>query len=173
MPVKKLKAFLDDNHIKYVSIVHSSAFTSQEIAASAHISGKEFAKTVMIKINGEMAMAVLPATTLIDFESLKQIFGTKNVMKASESEFKNRFPDCEIGAMPPFGNLYGMEVYVAEPLTKDKEIAFNAGTHTELIRLSYADYERLVKPRVFKFSWKIVSFPNDPMDQWEENYGHN
>ncbi len=170
MPVKKLKAFLDATNVRYLTISHSSAYTSQEVAASAHVSGKEFAKTVMIKIDGEMAMAVLPASYHIDFESLKEIFGTKNVAMASESEFKNRFPDCEIGAMPPFGNLYGMAVYVADSLTRNKEIAFNAGTHTEVIRLSYADYERLVKPRVFKFSWRTVSFPSDPSDRWGEDY---
>ncbi|MDO9615086.1 MAG: YbaK/EbsC family protein, partial [Bacteroidota bacterium] len=91
----------------------------------------------------------------------------------NEAEFKDRFPDCEIGAMPPFGNLYGMVVYVADSLAEHKEIAFNAGTHTELIKLSYADYKRLVKPRVFKFSWKTVSFPGDPMERWEEDYSGN
>lgn len=173
MPVKKLKAYLDDANVKYLTISHSSAFTSQDIAASAHVSGKEFAKTVMIKIDGEMAMAVLPASYHIDFDSLRRVFGTKNVTQATEPEFKDRFPDCEVGAMPPFGNLYGMDVYVAEPMANNKEIAFNAGSHTELIRLSYADYERLVKPRILKFSWKTVSFPRDPMERWNEDYRHN
>jgi Ala-tRNA(Pro) deacylase len=173
MPVKKLKAFLDEANIKYVTVSHSMAFTSQDIAASAHVSGKEFAKTVMIKVDGHMAMAVLPASYHIDFDTLRKIFGTKFVTLASEPEFKDHFPDCELGAMPPFGNLYGMEVYVAEALTKNKEIAFNAGTHTELIRLSYADYERLVKPRVLMFSWKTVSLPSDPSERWDEDYRHN
>jgi len=173
MPVKKLKAFLDETNVKYLTIRHSSAYTSQEIAASAHVSGKEFAKTVMIKIDGEMAMAILPASYKIDFESLKGVFGTKNVTLASETEFKDRFTDCELGAMPPFGNLYGMAVYVAESLTKNKEIAFNAGTHTEIIRLNFADYQRLVKPRIFQFSWKAVSFPGDPMERWDEDYRGN
>ena len=168
MPVKKLIHFLDDNQVKYITIRHSSAFTTQEIAAKAHISGKELAKTVMIKIQGKMAMAVLPASFIIDFESLKKIFGTSNVMLATENEFKNRFPDCELGAMPPFGNLYDMEVFVAETLTGEKEIAFNAGSHVELIKLSYKDYQRLVKPRIFKFSWKSVSLPGDPSERWEE-----
>lgn len=170
MPVKKLKSFLDENNVKYVTIRHSSAYTTQEIAASAHISGKELAKTVMIKIDGKMAMAVLPATYHVDFDNLMEIFGTRNVILATEPEFKFRFPDCELGAMPPFGNLYNMEVYVAESLTEDKEIAFNAGSHTELIKLNYVDYESLVQPRVFKFSRKIVSFPNDPEERWVEDY---
>ena len=173
MPVKKLKAFLDESNVKYLTIIHSSAFTSQDIAASAHVSGKEFAKTVMIKINGEMAMAVLPASYHIDFDSLREIFGPKNVTLATEPEFKDLFPDCELGAMPPFGNLYGMAVYVADTLTKNQEIAFNAGSHTELIRLSFADYERLVKPRIFNFSWRTMSFPGDPMDRWDEDYRRN
>lgn len=169
MPVKKLIEFLDENNVRYITIRHSTAFTSQEIAAKAHISGNKLAKTVMIKIDGKMAMAVLPASNDIDFDSLKAIFGTRNVLLATEPEFKNRFPDCEVGAMPPFGNLYGMEVYAAESLTQDKEIAFNAGSHTELIRLSYADYERLVKPRIFRFSLKTVSFPGDPSERWQDN----
>lgn len=168
MPVKKLKSFLDENGVKYVSIIHSSAYTSQEIAASAHISGKEMAKTVMIQIDGEMAMAVLPATYQVDFDTLRKALGTKNVALATEAEFKDRFPDCDVGAMPPFGNLYGMDVYVAQSLTSDKEIAFNAGSHTELIKMDFVDYERLVNPRVLKFSWKTVSLPGDPRERWEE-----
>lgn len=173
MPVKKLKSYLDQANIKYLTINHSSAFTSQDIAAMAHVSGREFAKTVMIKINGKMAMAILPASYHIDFDELRKVFGTKNVTLATEPEFKGLFQDCELGAMPPFGNLYDMEVYVAESLTKNKEIAFNAGNHTEIIRLSYADYERLVKPRVFKFSWKTYSIPHDPLERWDEDYRGN
>lgn len=152
MPVRKLREFLDMNKIKYVAIGHSPAFTAQQIAASAHIPGKELAKTVMIKIDSRMAMAVLPASHKVDFEMLKGIVGTENVELATEREFKDLFPECEIGAMPPFGNLYGMDVYVAESLTDDDEIAFNAGSHTELIKMTYDDFEKLVKPRVVAFS---------------------
>ncbi|HAH26104.1 MAG TPA: deacylase [Prolixibacteraceae bacterium] len=173
MPVRKLKAYLDEANIRYLTIGHSSAYTSQEIAASAHVSGKEFAKTVMIKIDGELAMAVLPASCFIDFESIKKIFETKDVALATESEFKDRFPDCEIGAMPPFGNLYGLPVYVADSLAEYKDIAFNAGTHTEVMILNYMDYKRIVKPRVFKFSWKTASFPTDPLERWLEDYRGN
>lgn len=152
MPVKKLKDFLDSNNIKYLTISHSRAFTAQQIAASAHIPGKELAKTVMVKIDGKMAMAVLPASYRVDFDLLKETVGANSIELASEQEFEDMFPECEIGAMPPFGNLYGMEVFVAENLAKDEEIAFNAGSHTELIRLVYKDFERLVKPKVVKFS---------------------
>ncbi|MDX8339487.1 YbaK/EbsC family protein [Draconibacterium sp. IB214405] len=166
MPVKKLKAFLDENQVKYVVIRHSSAYTSQEIAAKSHVSGKEFAKTVIVKVDGKMAMAVLPASYQVDFDLLKEIFGSSHVDLAKEAEFQRFFPDCEIGAMPPFGNLYDMEVFVAETLAEDEEIAFNAGSHTEMIKMNYADFERLVEPRVFKFSWKMVSMPGDPSERW-------
>jgi Ala-tRNA(Pro) deacylase len=147
MPVKKLKDFLDRNNIKYVSIKHSQVFTAQEIAASAHISGKALAKTVMVKIDGKMAMAVLPATDKVDFDQLKKVGGAEKVELASEDEFRDMFPECETGAMPPFGNLYGTDVYADEKLTRDEIIAFNAGSHTELIQLPYNDFERLVKPK--------------------------
>lgn len=173
MPARKLKAYLDEANIRYLTIGHSSAYTSQEIAALAHVSGKEFAKTVMIKIDGELAMAVLPASSLIDFESIKAVFKTRNVTLASEVEFKDCFPDCELGAMPPFGNLYGVSVYVADSLAEHKDIAFSAGTHTEVIILDYSDYRRIVKPHVFNFSWKTASFPTDSLERWLEDYRGN
>lgn len=152
MPVKRLKDFLDHQNVKYVTVSHSLAYTAQEIAAYAQIPGKELAKTVMVKIDGRMAMAVLPASYRVDFELLKHATGAVSVELASEQEFKHLFPECDVGAMPPFGNLYDVEVYVAEKLSEDDEIAFNAGSHTELIRLAYKDFERLVKPQVLRFS---------------------
>jgi len=152
MPVRKLKEFFDNQNIKYVTISHSAAYTAQEIAASAHIPGKELAKTVMVKIDGKMAMAVLPASYNVDFDLFKKVAGTSKVELAAEKEFKDMFPGCDVGAMPPFGNLYGMDVFVAESLAEDEEIAFNAGSHAELIRLAYKDFERLAKPKVGRFS---------------------
>ena len=152
MPIKKLKDFLDDNHIEYITIRHSLAFNAQRIAATTHIPGKELAKTVMVKLDGRMAMAVLPASYLINLSLLKETTGARKVELANEMEFKHLFPECEIGAMPPFGNLYDMEVYVAESLAEDEEIAFNSGTHVELIRMAYNDFERLVQPVVLRFS---------------------
>lgn len=154
MPAKKVAQFLDSHKVKYVAIKHSAAYTAQEIAASAHIPGKELAKTVMVKIDGKMAMAVLPASYRVDFERLKGLAGARKVELASEQEFRDMFPESEVGAMPPFGNLYGMDVYVAKPLPEDEEIAFNAGSHTELIRLHYADFQRLVEPTVGDFAEK-------------------
>ena len=146
MPDTRLKTFLDKEHVKYVSIGHSPAFTAQEVAATAHIPGKELAKTVIVKVDGELAMVVLPASEKIRMELLRKTLGAQKVELADEDEFKKAFPDCETGAMPPFGNLYGMNVFVSQALREDDEIAFNAGSHSELIRLPYADYERLVHP---------------------------
>lgn len=152
MPLLKLRKFLDSHRIMYVLIIHSPAYTAQQIAASAHIPGKELAKTVMIKTDGKIAMAVLPASSKVDFDLLQKTAGVDKVELADEGEFKGLFPECETGAMPPFGNLYEMEVFVAEVLTEDEEIVFNAGSHTELIRLAYKDFERLVKPKVGRFT---------------------
>lgn len=154
MPSTKLKEFLDRHNTKYEVISHSLAYTAQEIAASAHIPGKKLAKTVIVKIDNRIAMAVLPASYRVDLELLKKAIGASKVELAREEEFKSMFPDCEVGAMPPFGNLYNMEVLVAESLAEEGEIAFNAGFHTELIRLAYKDYARLAKPKVKKFSFK-------------------
>lgn len=153
----KLTQFLDEHHAKYVTISHSRAYTAQEIAAAVHISGKELAKSVIVKINGDFMMAVLPATCKLKFDSLKNAIGKETARLASEDEFKSLFPDCEIGAMPPFGNLYSIPVYIAESLEEDAEIAFNAGTHTEVIRMTMSDYKRIVNPKILKVSEYIRS----------------
>ena len=153
MPAKQLKDYLDREQIKYTTIRHSQAFTAQEIAHSVHISGKDIAKTVIVKVDGELAMVVLPASDQVVFAFLKEITGATDVELATEREFKDRFPDCEVGAMPPFGNLFDMDVYVSETLSENDEIAFNAGSHTELIRMSYTDYERLVRPKIVRLSY--------------------
>jgi Ala-tRNA(Pro) deacylase len=155
MPIQKLKRFLDENGIKYVSIQHSAAYTAQEVAALAHIPGELMAKTVMVKIDGQMAMAVIPASHQIDFEQLRAAAGAGAVELAAEDEFKGFFPTCDVGAMPPFGNLYDMPVYCANALSEDLEIAFSAGSHSELIRLAYADYEQLVQPEIATFSKRV------------------
>lgn len=153
MPVKRLKEFLDGERIKYVSIQHSPAYTAQEIAASAHVRGRELAKTVMVTLDGKMAMAVVPASRKVGFDSLREAAGAENVQLASEQAFRDMFPGCEVGAMPPFGNLYDLDVYVSKLLADGEEIAFNAGSHTELIRLAYQDFERLVKPKTARIAY--------------------
>lgn len=148
MPVKKLKEFLDSHKVKYVAMTHSPAFTSQEIAAAAHVSGKQLAKTVIVKMDGQFAMIVIPANDQVNFAKLKAATGSKAIDLASESEFKDKFSECEVGAMPPFGNLYDMPVFVSNQLSQQGHILFNAGSHSELMQLAFGDFERLVKPKV-------------------------
>jgi Ala-tRNA(Pro) deacylase len=148
MPVRKLKEFLDTQKTKYVVISHSPAYTAMEVAQSAHIPGKDLAKVVMVMLDGRMCMAVMPAIRKLDLERLRQAAEVSEARLATEDEFRKLFPECETGAMPPFGNLYGMEVYVASQLAEDEEIGFNAGSHTEVIKLRYADYAKLVGPKV-------------------------
>ena len=152
MPAKRLREFLNSHNVAYTTMPHAVAYTTKEIAALTHISNKELAKTVIVKVDGAMAMAVLPASYDVDLSALRAGIGARSMTLAKESEFKDQFPECDIGAMPPFGNLYGMAVYVDESLTKAKDIAFNAGTHDELVQVSYADFAQLVKPTVLKFS---------------------
>ncbi|SHG63794.1 Ala-tRNA(Pro) deacylase [Fodinibius roseus] len=148
MPLKKLTDYLDEKGKKYVVIKHSPAFTAQEVAASAHIPGKEMVKTVIVKADGAMKMVVLPSTYDVDFDAVKEATGAGEVALASEEEFEEIFPDCELGAMPPFGSFYDLDTLVAESLTDDEVIAFNAGTHKELVRMNYSDYEELVNPEI-------------------------
>ena len=148
MPLSMLREFLDRNQIKYLVISHSVAYTAQGIAALTHTPGKELAKTVMVMVDGKLAMAVVPASYRVDLFKLKRYLGASTVELASENEFRDRFPDCETGSMPPFGNLYGMDVFADERLAEDKEIAFNAGSHRELVRMTYNDFRDLVKPVV-------------------------
>jgi Ala-tRNA(Pro) deacylase len=156
MPVQKLKEFLDNQKVKYLAISHSAAYTAQEIAASAHVSGYELAKTVIVRLDGKLAMAILPASYKVDLNALKEAARAQQVELAGEQEFRSQFPECELGAMPPFGNLYDMPVYVDQSLTKDDVIAFNAGSHMELIKVSYQDFERLARPTVLKFAARQV-----------------
>jgi len=152
MPLERLKSFLDGNGVKYVMVKHSPAYTAQELAALSHVPGREWAKTVMVKLDGKVAMAVVPASSRVVFDLLKGASGAKLAELAGEQEFKDLCPGCELGAMPPFGNLFGMDVYVDAQLAEDVEIAFNAGSHTEMVRLPFADFQRLVKPKVVKLS---------------------
>jgi Ala-tRNA(Pro) deacylase len=154
MAANKLKEFLDENKVRYITVSHSPAYTTQEIAAKAHLPGKEIAKTVLIKIDGKLAMAVLPGSFKINFEELKRAIGSDKVRLADEHEFIDKFPDCEVGAMPPFGNLYGVDVFVANNLAENEEIAFNACSHSQLIKMAYADYEKLVKPVRLEFAFQ-------------------
>ncbi|MBS0357899.1 MAG: YbaK/EbsC family protein [Proteobacteria bacterium] len=148
MALQRLTEYLGNHQVRYSTISHTAAYTSQQIAATAHIPGKMLAKTVIVKLDGKLAMVVIPAHRRIDLKWLRESTGHRQAEIAREYEFAGNFPGCETGAMPPFGNLYGMDVYVDEELTHDKNIAFNAGTHSELIQMAYSDFEHLVKPRL-------------------------
>jgi Ala-tRNA(Pro) deacylase len=152
MPLDALRSFLDSNAVKYVTVKHSPAYTAQELAALSHVPGKDWAKTVMVKLDGKMAMAVVPASGRVIFDLLREASSAKEAELATEREFTDLCPGCEVGAMPPFGNLFGMAVYVDEALAEDAEIAFNAGTHTEMMRLPFSDFARLVKPKVVRLT---------------------
>lgn len=157
MPVQRLKEFLDKNNIKYVVISHSRAFTAAAIGAITHIPGKEIAKTVMVKLDGKLAMVVVPGSRSIDLNALKAAAPAKTAMIVPEPEFSDSFPDCEVGAMPPFGVLYDLPVYADEMLAKDEEIAFNAGSHRELVRMGFRDWERLVRPKMMMIVRKTAA----------------
>ena len=151
----KLKKYLEQNNAPYEVILHEEAYTSQELAQALHTPGNEFAKVVVVKANGTYRLAVLPASRRIDLEALKKAWNTGAVALASEQEIKDLFPEAEIGAMPPFGNLYNIEVWVDASLTRDEYITFNAGTHYNAVRMRYRDFERIGRPRVDCFSVHI------------------
>jgi Ala-tRNA(Pro) deacylase len=150
--LEKLKAYLDEKEVKYSTITHPQAYTAQGLAQAMHVPGREFAKSVLIKIDGKCALAVLPAVLNIDFNKIKHALGTDNVELANEDDIERCFPGCELGAMPPLGNLYDLPVFVARDLRDDEEIIFNAGSHVEAIRMNYADFEKLVQPVVCEFT---------------------
>jgi Ala-tRNA(Pro) deacylase len=152
MALTALTQYLDQHEIPYSIITHSPAYTAQGIAGLTHISGKELAKTVIVKLDEKLVMAVLPANFHVDLAALKRTLKAKTAEIASEEEFRNRFAECETGAMPPFGNFYGLPVFADENLARDKEIAFNAGTHRELIRMTWDDFQRLAQPMILRFA---------------------
>lgn len=153
MACEKLLEYLDEHGIRYEKITHPQAYSAQETADRARVPGRQFAKTVMIRLDGVMAMAVLPAPEKVNFTLLQQAAGAETISLATEPDFHAIFPDCDLGAMPPFGNIYDLEVYVSGSMSDAGRIVFPAGTHTELLSLSYADFERLVQPKVARFTF--------------------
>jgi Ala-tRNA(Pro) deacylase len=154
MPCDKLLAYLDESGVDYEMTTHPHAYAARETAVKAGVPGRAFAKTVMVKLDGLMAMAVVPAEHKVNFTLLRELAGARTISLALEDEFEERFPDCELGAMPPFGNLYGMPVYMADQLGDSAEITFNAGTHTEAITMGYRDFADLVRPSVARFTFR-------------------
>ena len=144
----RLLEYLEQNKVWFVPMSHPRAYPAQEIAAAQHVPGREMAKTIILRVDQDFAMVVIPATQRIDLQILKKELPYKEIAFATEYEFAWLFPDSEVGAMPPFGNLYNLPVFVDWTLSEDKEIVFNAGTHANPIRMKYADFEALVKPKI-------------------------
>ncbi len=154
LPLKQITSLLDEKEIKYTIISHSPAFTAQEIAALSFISGKELAKTLILSLNGDLVMAVLPADKRLNLHGLKKKLGVDDIRLATESEFHNIFPECKTGAMPPFGHLYNLKTIVSKDFENQKFIAFNAGNHRQLIRMKFAKYKQLVTPQILDIAIK-------------------
>ncbi|WP_345293758.1 YbaK/EbsC family protein [Luteimonas vadosa] len=144
----RLHHFLNERHADYARVSHARAITAQDTAEAAHVGAQSFAKTVMLKVDGKLAMLVMPAAYRVNLVRLSRALGGAEVELAEESEFTDAFPDCEVGAMPPFGHLYEMPMYVDSRLAEQPEIVFNAGSHTDAVRMAYVDFERLAAPEL-------------------------
>ncbi len=149
--VERLRRFLEEHGVVYEVAVHPERYTAQEVAAASHVSGKAVAKVVIVKAGGAFAMTVLPAACRMGLLRVRDLLGDPGAVIASESEFRGLFPDCEAGAMPPFGNLYGIPVYVDDELAARERITFEGGNHHEVVTMQYADFARLVQPRQAEF----------------------
>ncbi len=154
MAVNALRDFLDDHDVRYLSIDHSPAYTAREVASSAFVPRREFAKSVIVDADGKEVMVVVPASRHVDLDAVASAIGADTARLATEQEFKSRFPDCEVGAMPPFGNLYAMPVYMDEMVREVDDICFNAGSHVQVLRMECEDYVALAKPVIGHFSVK-------------------
>ncbi|MBA3816156.1 MAG: YbaK/EbsC family protein [Parachlamydiaceae bacterium] len=164
----KVKDYLESKQVSYQLLEHEPAFTAQEIADAQHLPGRIVIKTVIVCADGQFVMCVLPAVHRIDFGKLKDILGVSDVHLAEESEVSALFTDCEVGAEPPFGEAYGLKVYADKILEENEEIAFNAGTHTDMLRIKYRDFVRLVQPIVANFG---VHVARTEEENWREAGG--
>ncbi len=148
----RLEKYFHENHVPFESMTHPEAYSAQAVAQAQHVSGHQVAKTVMVLCDGQLVMLVLPASYSVSLDKATGVLDSKSVHFARETEFRHLFPDCEVGAMPPFGNLYDIPVYVDRSLTAGRDIVFRAGTHQDTMRSAYADYARLAKPTVAHFA---------------------
>ena len=149
---RRIRDYLDSQKAPYEWLPHPQAFTAQEVAHSLHVSGKRLAKTVILDADGRLVMAVLPASHRLIMPELKAALEVRRLEMLPESELAKIFPDCDLGAIPPFGNLYGIEVWVDRTVEESGELVFTAGTHVDAVRMKYSDYAELVKPHVGRFS---------------------
>lgn len=145
---QQIRKFLENHHVKYSVINHPTAYTASQIAQSAHIPGRQLAKVVVVKIDDKLAIVTLPAHTHLDIDNIKKISCGKKVKLAREHEFNTEFPGCEVGAMPPFGELYDMDVYFADSLTQQDWLAFNGGTHSDLLKIDCKELLKLIHPKL-------------------------
>jgi Ala-tRNA(Pro) deacylase len=158
MPVsQRLTMYLERNGVRYVAILHGKSGTAAEVAASLDLLAREVAKVVVVDVEGEYVMLVLPASRRVDFGKIADLFDGRQARLVPEAELRELFPDCEVGGMPPFGNLYGLEVLCDASLAEDEEIAFNAGSTTWAIRMSFADFQRLARPTIAVFAMRLVA----------------
>jgi Ala-tRNA(Pro) deacylase len=152
---ERMEEYLRQNGVAFEVETHAQAFTMQEVAAALHVSGNQVAKVVIVCADDDKVMAVLPAPYRLNVELLRDLIGAKRVRLAKEEEFSDLFPDCATGAMPPFGNLYGVPVYADGSMAEEPDMVFRIGTHRETMKIAYADFFRLVKPVVGDFSWQM------------------
>jgi Ala-tRNA(Pro) deacylase len=147
----RLRNLLEQNGIAFQVLPHDPAFTAQQLAARIHVPGRVFVKAVVVQLDDHYAIAAVPAHRLVDEKALARVAGAKQCRLATEAEFRDLFPECEVGAMPPVGRLYNLPTYVDDEVTRDESIVANAGTHAEAIRLRYLDLARVVEPVVGRF----------------------
>ena len=152
MTTQRLEQFLRSHEVRFDTVPHDHAVTALDSARRAHIAGHDVAKTVMVKLDGRLVMAVLPANEWVSLDAMREATGARSATLAREEEFRERFPECEVGTMPPFGNLYGMDVYASDTLSHEHDIAFRAGSHDEMVRMGWNDYERLVHPHIMSMT---------------------
>ena len=159
MPLlEKLRAFLEENHAEYTHTVHALAYTAREVASAEHLPAREVAKTVVIHGDQGYSMVVLPANKLVDFQEVRVALGLSHARMVPETELSQLFPDCELGAMPPIGNLYGMAVFLDSHLAAEDMITFNAGTHRDVVHMRTAEYRRLVRPTLVSLAREAVAW---------------
>ena len=170
MATRRIREFLDGNKVKYVLIGHSKAYTAQEVAQSAHVPGQYLAKVVVVKLDGRLTLAVVPAPCEVDLERLCEAAGAAGAELATEAEFADRFEGCHLGAVPPFGSLFGMDTYADRALARDECVAFNAGTHTDVVVTSFADWCRLAHPKLAPIAFAAGSSPR--FEGAERHEGH-
>jgi len=149
---ERLEQYLRENDVPFEAMTHKQAYTMPEVAAALHLSGRQVAKVVIVKADGDMVMLVVPSPHRLDFASVRKMLGAKKVSLAKEEEFANLFPDCATGAMPPFGNLYDVPVWVEQALAEQGDIVFRVGTHRDTMKVAYADFARLAQPKVADFA---------------------